>query len=109
VADAGKVLGQLVPSGYSLSALYTVPGGTSAIVSTVTICNELAQSQKIRLAIAVAGAVDDPKQYVYYDKLLAAKDTWAATLGITLAATDVVRCYSELGSVAFQLFGVEVT
>lgn len=109
MADVAKVLGQSIPAAAVLTTLYTVPGATSAVVSTITACNESASEVKIRVSVAVAGAADEAKQYIYYDLPIAAKDNFSATQGWTLATTDVVRCYSDNGAVAFNLFGVEVT
>lgn len=72
-------------------------------------CNKGESDATIRVSIAIAAGADEDKQYLYYDLPVLAKDTFAATLGIALATTDVVRVYSDLGTVAFTLTGVEVT
>lgn len=109
MADTLKVLAQSLPSATTLTDVYTVPGATSATISSVVICNQSSTATTFRLSVAVAGAADATKQYIYYDVDLAGNDTFIATIGITLAATDVVRGYSGNGSISFQLFGVEVT
>ena len=43
------------------------------------------------------------------DVTIAGNDTYMATIGITLAATDVVSVRATLATVSFTLFGVEVT
>jgi len=109
MADVQKVLGQSIPSLATLTALYTVPGATSTIVSTLKICNQSVLPTTFRVSIAVAGAANEAKQYVYYELPLAGYDSFALTEGWTLATTDVVRVQSESGNVSFTLFGVEVT
>lgn len=109
MAETRKVLGQLVPAATTLSALYTVPGGTQAVVSSITVCNETGSATTYRISVAVAGAADALAQYVAYDAPLQPNETRSYTLGATLGATDVVRCYSASGSVAFNAFGVELT
>jgi hypothetical protein len=109
VTDTLKVLGQNAPAATVLTDLYTVPGGTGVAVSSVTVCNRSATPTTFRLSVAPAGAADATSQYVYYDVPIAGNDTFVATLGITLAATDKVRCYATLATVSFSLFGVEVT
>ena len=98
-----KVLAQSIPS--VLTDVYTAPQG-GAVVSTVVVCNQ-SGAAKFRISIAVAGAADDTKQYLYYDVDISANRTFTATIGITLAATDVIRVYSDTGTVSFNIFGVE--
>ena len=108
MAEAQKVLGQSAPAAGALTACYTAP--SKAVVSSFTACNRSAANDAlIRMSVAVAGAADDPKQYVYYDLPLFAVDTFIATIGITLSAGDVLRAYSSTGEVSFNFFGVEIT
>ena len=109
MAEASKVLGQIVPAATTLTDLYTVPGATEAIISTLVVCNQNAAKVAFRVSIAPAGAADDPKHYIYFNTELLKQDSVFATIGITLAATDVVRVYSDTANVSFSLFGVEVT
>lgn len=102
-----KVLGQIAPAASTLTAAYTVPASTSTTISTVTICNPTNGTIKYRISIAVAGAANDQKQYIAYDASLLKNSTTAFTLGITLAATDVVRVYTDIATVSFNIFGVE--
>lgn len=103
-----KVLGQLNPAAATLSTLYTVPGATSAICSTLAICNQGA-STTVRVAVRPAGAAIDPKHYIVYDTLVNQYDALPLTLGISLAATDVVSVYAGTANVSFSLFGAENT
>lgn len=107
--DTLKVLGQVNPNATTLTTLYTVPEATSATVSSVVVANRSATPTTFRISVAVAGAEDTEKQYLYYDVSIDGNDTFIATIGVTLATTDVVRCYATLATLSFQLFGVEVT
>ena len=109
MAEALKVLGQANPSAATLTDLYTVPSSYSTTVSTVAICNRTQTSKKIRVSVAVGGASDSPEQYIMYDVLLLKNDFIFVTIGITLAATDVVRVYTDVAGVSFSLYGVEVS
>lgn len=108
MSDTVKVLGQVNPAATTLTTLYTVPGARTTTVSTLTACNQAAVAATFRVSVQVAAAADNAKQYLYYDLNLAANDTFAATLGITLAATDVVKVYASSATLSFNLFGVEV-
>ena len=109
MADAPKVLAQVIPAAATLTTAYTVPGAASAIVNTLQVCNQATTPAKIRVSIAVAGAADTPKQYLYFDLAIRPLDVFALTAGLTLATTDLVRVYSDSGNVSFNLFGIEIT
>jgi glucose-6-phosphate dehydrogenase assembly protein OpcA len=104
-----KVLGQSAPSATTLTALYTVPSATSAVVSTITVCNRAAASKSFRLAVRPAGASIADQHYIAYDVVIAANDSTCLTLGITLAATDVLSVYASAADLSFQAFGSEIT
>ena len=110
MAEIRKVLGQSNPAAATLTTLYTVPSSTQAIVSTLTVVNRSGGTPTgFRLSVAVAGAADSLEQYLYYDLLVPATDTFTATLGVTLGATDVVRVYATLATLSFNLYGIELT
>jgi P2-related tail formation protein len=109
MASTYKVLGQANPSATTLTDVYTVPGATAAIVSTIVVCNRSAVPTTFRLGIAVAGAGTDPKQYLAYDAPIDSYEVVPFTIGATLAATDVVRIYAVLATVSVNVFGEELT
>ena len=103
-----KVLAQSNPSATTATTLYTVPSATSSVVSTITICNQAASAGTYRIAVRPAGASLTASQYVAYDIAIAANDTTALTLGITLATTDVVTVYASAATMSFAAFGSEI-
>lgn len=109
MAEAYKVLGQANPAATTLTALYTVPALTQAVVSTLVVCNRTSSNRSVRVSIAVGGAGDSLEQYIYYDVLVVKNDTLFVTVGLTLGAADVVRVYTDSVGVSFSLFGTEVT
>lgn len=109
MADTLKTLAQSKPSATTLTDAYTVPAATSAVVSTISVCNQSATATAYRISVAVAGLADTAKQYVCYDVAIAGNTTHTLTLGISLAATDVVRVYNTLATLSFNIFGVEIT
>jgi glucose-6-phosphate dehydrogenase assembly protein OpcA len=103
-----KVLGQSNPSATTATTLYTVPSSTSTVVSTVTVCNQAAATASYRIAVRPAGATLAAQHYLAYDIVIAANDTTALTLGITLATTDVVTVYASSATLSFSAFGSEI-
>ena len=114
MATTYKVLGQAVPAATtaagaasSLTTLYA-PSGVSAVLSTITICNQTTSAVTYRVSVRVAGAADTPKQYVAYDISLPATATDTLTLGMTLATTDIVSIAASSTSVSFNAYGSEI-
>lgn len=108
MATTYKVLGQSNPAATTLTTLYTVPSATSAVCSTLSIAN-LGVTTTIRVAVRPAGAAIANQHYIAYECAVNQYDTMTLTLGITLAATDVVSVYAGTANVAFSLFGSEIT
>jgi glucose-6-phosphate dehydrogenase assembly protein OpcA len=104
-----KVLGQLAPSATTLTTLYTVPSATQAVVSTIAVTNRAASAATFRIAIRVAGASISDEDYIAYDATVAANDTTAFTIGVTLAATDVLSVYASTANLSFNAFGSEIS
>jgi glucose-6-phosphate dehydrogenase assembly protein OpcA len=104
-----KVLGQLAPSATTATTLYTVPSATSAVVSTIVVANRAATSATYRIAIRPAGATLANEHYIAYDVAVGGADSTTLTLGITLAATDVVTIYASTANTSFSVFGSEIT
>lgn len=109
MTDTIKVLAQVAPSAATLTTLYTVPSVTSTVISSITVSNNSATPTSFRISIQVAAAADNAKQYLYYDVAIPGNDTFVATIGVSLATTDVIKCYATLATLAFNLFGVEIT
>ena len=109
MAYAYKVLGQSAPSATTNTDVYTVGAGKQAIVSTITIANRSAGAKSYRIAVRPAGATLANQHYLAYDVAIAANDTTALTIGITLTATDVVTVYASTADLSFGIFGSEIS
>ena len=104
-----KVLAQSNPSATTATTLYTVPAATSAVISTITVCNQAASAGSFRIAVRPAGAALAAQHYVAYDVAIAANDTTALTLGLTLATTDVITIYASSATMSFNAYGSEIS
>lgn len=109
MAATRKILAQSAPSATTATDLYTVPAATSAVVSSLVVCNRGATQATFRVSSSVAGAATATKDYLYYDLLIPPNETFIATVGLTLAATDKVRVYASTANLSFQIFGEEQT
>ena len=108
MATTYKVLGQVAPSATTATTLYSVPSGKSAVVSTIAVTNRASSAATYRIAIRVAGAALANEDYIAYDATVAANDTTAFTIGVTLAATDVITVYASTANLSFNAFGSEI-
>jgi glucose-6-phosphate dehydrogenase assembly protein OpcA len=104
---AKKVLGQANPSATTLTTLYTVPSSTEAVISTISVANLTASDATFRLAVRPGGASIEDKHYIGYDITVGASDSTLITVGLTLAASDVISVYASTADLAFQAFGDE--
>lgn len=109
MATTYKVLGQINPAAATMTTLYTVPASTSTVVSTITVCNQLATATAFNIAVQPAGATINAKHYISYGTAIAGNDTISLTIGITLSATDLIACSANTANVSFNLFGSELT
>lgn len=109
MATTYKVLGQSNPSATTATTLYTVPASTQAVVSSITVANLAGTAATFRISVRPAGASQTNAMYVAYDVTVGAVDTTTLTLGITLAATDVVTVYASTANIAFGIFGSEIS
>ena len=109
MADALKVLGQVDPSATTTTTLYTVPDKTMTTISSVVAANRTGSAITFRLSVHVDGAGADDKQYLYYDKSVAANDSLTIVIGITLNQDDVLKVYTSALDMSFNLFGCETS
>jgi hypothetical protein len=109
MADATKILGQAALAATTLTDVYTTPGATSTTISSYVVCNRSAASTTWRMSVCQGGAADTNAQYNYYDLPIPGNETFVGTIGVTLAAGDVIRFYAAAATISVSVYGVEVT
>lgn len=107
MAISYKILGQESPAATTATVLYLC-SSTSGVASSIIICNRGATQATFRVSISAGGAATSNKDYIYYDLLIAANDTFIATIGVTLSSGDVVRVYASSSNLSFSLYGSEI-
>ena len=73
------------------------------------VANRTSSTGTYRIAIRPAGESLANKHYIAYDITVGASDSTTLTLGITLAATDVITVYASSADLSFNVFGSEIT
>ena len=104
---AYKVLGQSNPAATTATTLYTVPAASSAVVSTISVCNQAGTAATFRIAVRPAGTTLAAQHYIVYGATVPASDATFFTLGLTLAATDVITIYASSANLSFSAYGSE--
>jgi hypothetical protein len=102
MAQAYKVLAQSAPSATTLTDVYTASAGVQVVASTIT-------DATYRIAVRASGASLANQHYIAFGATVAANDTVALTLGITLQASDIVTIYASNANLSFTMFGCEIT
>ena len=88
--------------------LYT-NNGTTAIVSTIVVCNTSGAAAQYRICVN-SGTSFAAAGYIAYDATVAANDTVYITAGITLDTTNKYLLVSASStSVSFSAFGAEIS
>ena len=109
MAETLKILGQQMPTSTANVNLYTVPSATSAVISSLVIANVSNGSANARVFVRAAGAAAATSNAIAYDVPIAADSILALTLGITIAATDIITVQSSVASaLTFHAFGSEI-
>lgn len=104
-----KVLGQVATLATTDTDLYTVPGSTQTVVSTLVICNRLSSAATYRIAVRPGGATLAVQHYIAYDITVAGGDSTTLTLGLSLGAGDVLTVRASTATLSFAAFGAEIT
>lgn len=92
--------------------VYTVPSGKSAVVSTLTVANNLIHSAYFSAYIVRSGdsATNPPdKSLVFSRSAVDAGESYNATLGYTLTSGDKLVVRASHAGMYFNLFGTELS
>ena len=94
----------------SLTDIYTVGSGKETVISTIIIANRNASADSFRIAVRVDGDAISNKHYIAYDVPVAANDSTTLTLGVTMAAGDVLSVQAGTADrLSINVFGAEIT
>lgn len=105
MATRYQVLGQVATSATTATTLYTVPSLKEVVVSTIIVANRALSTTSYRIAVRPGGATLANEHYIAYDVAVGAGDSTTLTLGITLAAGDVLTVYAGNANLSFSAYG----
>jgi len=95
----------------ALLEVYKVPASGQAALSSLIICNYVTTSGRASVTVATASGVAAtvPAQRLYWNIPIPPEDTLTLTVGLTLAASGVVRVQADSTGLSFNGFGEEFT
>jgi len=105
-----KSIAQVDLTTTALTDIYTVGSGKETVISTIIIANRNASADTFRIAVRVDGDAISNKHYIAYDVPVAANDSTTLTLGISMAAGDVLSVQAGTADrLSINVFGAEIT
>ena len=113
MATSYLILGQSAPANTSNADLYASPTSTQSVVSTIAITNTTTSSALatvyVRKASGGVPASATASNALVYNQTIPAYTTQTYTLGVTMAASDVITVASSVTSaLTFQAFGSQI-
>lgn len=114
MAESYKRLGAIAPANTSETLLYTVPTGTSSLISNITVTNRSSTSTaSFDINIHQTGAspfVSSASNSLYKTSSIGANETQVLEPGIALSASaSIVAKDNSGGNLTFSTYGVELS
>jgi hypothetical protein len=91
------------------ATLYEAPAGTTAVISTIAICNTASATLTYRIGFASSAGTPAAADWLVYDGTAAGNDTIFLTVGVSIPAGTFIRVSSSATTSAFQAFISEVS
>lgn len=93
-----------------LTILHTVPTATNSIAASIIVCNRTAGALTFDIAVVPGGGgFQNVKNFIYFEHAIPAKETFVATIGVGLAATDEIVVKGSASGLSFTFTGPEFT
>lgn len=89
--------------------LYSTSASTTAVISTLAICNTAGSTGTYRIAIMGSAGTPAAANWLVYDNVVAANDTIVLTLGITLGNSQFIRVSSSANTLTFSAYLSEIS
>lgn len=91
------------------ATLYETSASTTAVVSSILICNTASTSATYRIGFDTTAGTPGAGEWIVYDATVAGNDTIALTLGVCLGNTKYIRVSSSANTVSFTAFVSEIS
>ena len=102
------ILGQVNPTGNTLTKLYQVPAGNSAVISSINIANLDTNPAAFSIAANVSGVATANANYLAWRVPIPGNDSISLSLGVTLNASAQLSVNANTSLVSFSACGTEM-
>jgi hypothetical protein len=107
-----KILGQVQTTANVLTTIYTVPASTNTVVTTITICNQSANTVSVNVAANVSGSAVSTKNFIVSGYSLGAAETLVLEPRVSLNVGSILSANitgaNAASNVSINAFGVEI-
>ena len=107
-----KILGQVQTTANVLTTIYTVPASTNTVVTTITICNQSANTVSVNVAANVSGSAVTTKNFIVSGYSLGAAETLVLEPRVSLNVGSILSANitgaNAASNVSINAFGVEI-
>ena len=107
-----KRLGAINSTANTQANLYVVPASNSAVVSTITICNQTGANGSYSLMVQDSTEFSNPAAnatMIVRGASVPAADTVVLTMGLTMNANSILSANGSFVDISFSAFGSEVS
>lgn len=91
------------------ATLYNTGASTTAVISTIAICNAASSSATYRIGFDTTAGTPGNGEWLVYDAVVPANDTVFLTTGVSLGNTEYIRVSSSANTVHFTAFVSEIS
>ncbi len=91
------------------ATLYTTPGSTEAVISSLLVTNQTSSPVVIRIGLDTTAGTPGANEWLVYDVTIAGNDMVSLTLGITMPASRYIRVSSSATTCNFTAFLSEIS
>jgi hypothetical protein len=102
-----QVVGTSATSTYS--TLYSTGASTTAVVSSIIVCNEAGAAVTVRIGMAASATTPASGAFLMYDGTVPANDTLVLNLPVTMGNTTFLRTSSSAITCSFTAAVGEVS
>jgi hypothetical protein len=91
------------------ATLYSTGASTTAVVSSIIVCNEATAAVTIRAGLAASATTPASGAFILYDRTVPPNDTLVLNLPVTLGNTAFIRVSSSANTTSFTAAVAEIS
>lgn len=107
--ESYEILGQVSPTGNTLTNVYVTGASSSAIVSTITLLNFSDSNTSYSLLVRPINEAESSKHFIIRGGILPARELITITGAVTMNSSAILAANTNGSSVSINAFGVEIS